>query len=78
MVLQRFTDMAEKEKADEQPLLAAGGGGGDGGGAGDDVFEGIDDEGGRDPLARRRARQARLVQEQRKRIAVEERNTTGP
>ena len=26
MVLQRFTDMAEREKADEQPLLAAGGG----------------------------------------------------
>ena len=36
----------------------------------------MDEEGARDPLARRRARQARLVQEQRKRIAVEERDKT--
>ena len=77
MVLQRFTDMAEKERADEQPLLTTAGGGGGGGGGGD-VLEGIDEEEGegRDPLARRRARQARLVQEQRKRIAEEERDKT--
>ena len=36
----------------------------------------MDEEGARDPLARRRARQARLVQEQRKRIAEEERDKT--